>query len=850
MAAGLTHAVLGFASGLGTPLGYLITPLLLWAGVGLASLPVIIHLLSRRRVRKVEWAAMNWLMAAMKRHQRRLRMENWLLLLLRVAAIVILGLALARPVLQDSALAGLVANKRSVYLVLDTSYSVEAKQQARSVLERVKHEADLVLRSIGPDDAAAVVVTNDPEVDVSDGLAPHVLLGRSVGTEGATRVREAVAALHARDAAADWARTLDMVQEQMGDQDVNRSVIIVTDLQAKDWLQAPRERLADGELVAGDPALSGARLQKRLVSLLRRPAKVRIIDVGGTDRRDLAVLKVENRTGQEPFVGRPLQLAVDVANFGAQPVTGAMLEIRVDDGAQRRSIPVPPLAAADTGLRVPLPAVETVQVDLGRNTFDRPGAHAVQITVIPPREDPNADALGLSSTRWLALDVRDRIRVLAWSQTSQSEQDMDAEMYLRAIYEGLAPGDSGAAMDGGLPPIYSYAAANTPSEFLARLTGSERVDLVVLANIAPRDPAVLKALETYVASGGGLLVFTGDKVGPDDLNSAFFNASIQTNGAARGLLPFAVDRVEVRERGDGSDPTKGAFALDLEFQEDPHPLAAPFTNVRAEDWIKRYPPAIWGRTAFVEPEVGEGPTTTLPPGEPGAAPSAPPPGRVVLRFRDKRPAVVAGTFGEGRTVWVGTSIDNGWLARAGALFLPVFLEESALYLTRANASTRNVEVGGTLRARLPESATKVRVVPPGGGALSPTRTTPEGGDEVWARYEYAGASRSGLWQVTYQVPSTTGETRDDQLLYAVNPDAREGSLLAARERDVRDGIPPELDLAFLPSYGEVSVELEEAREGEITRYLLWALIALLLLESFLALKFGRRSVRSEEGPTA
>ena len=32
-------------------------------------------------------------------------------------------------------------------------------------------------------------------------------------------------------------------------------------------------------------------------------------------------------------------------------------------------------------------------------------------------------------------------------------------------------------------------------------------------------------------------------------------------------------------------------------------------------------------------------------------------------------------FGEGRTVWVGTSIDNGWLATS-VMFLPVFLEES------------------------------------------------------------------------------------------------------------------------------------------------------------------------------
>ena len=45
--------------------------------------------------------------------------------------------------------------------------------------------------------------------------------------------------------------------------------------------------------------------------------------------------------------GRPLHLAVTVANYGAQPVTGALLEVRVDDGALRKNYPVPPLPAAD-----------------------------------------------------------------------------------------------------------------------------------------------------------------------------------------------------------------------------------------------------------------------------------------------------------------------------------------------------------------------------------------------------------------------------------------------------------------------------------------------------------------------
>jgi len=837
-----------------TPTAYLITPGLLGLGIGLAAVPIVIHLLSRRRVRKVRWAAMNWLMAAMKRHQRRLRMENWLILLLRVTAIVILGLALARPVLQDSTFAGLVANKRSVYLVLDNSYSVEAKLQARSVLERMKYEADLVLKSIGADDAIAVIVTNDPEEDVSDGLDPHVLLGRSVGGEGPARARETVAALRARHAVANWAQTLDSVQGQMTDQDVNRNVIIVTDLQAKDWLQGRRERIA-GERVAGDTAgpAGGAdaagRMRKQLIRLLRRPAKVRIIDVGGTDRRDLAVMSVGNRTGQEPFVGRPLQLAVTVANYGARPVTGALLEVRIDDGARKQSYPVPPLPGADTGMRVPRPALETVQVNLGRGTFQRPGSHSIQFSVVPPREDPGADSLALSSKRWMALNVRRRIHVLAWSETSGTERDMDAELYLRAIYEGVDPGEGGTSLDEGLPPIYAYASANREGELLSRLQGRDPVDLVVLANVAPRDERVITALREFVAAGGGLLVFTGDRRKEDQLNAAFFSDDPETR-----LLPLAFERAQVRKRGDPTDDAEGAYMLDLSFQEEPHPLATPFTNVKADDWIKKYPPAIWGRTTFREPDAAaEEPTPTPSDGDGATNGGAAKPiraGRIVLRFRDGRAAVVSNRFGDGRTIWVGTSIDNGWLARAGALFLPVFLDEAALYLTRSDGAGRNLAVGGVLRSRLPAAASKVRIVPPGGGAVSPTRTTPERTDASRVRYEYDGVGRSGIWQLTYELPSADGDMQDARELFAVNPEAEEGSLLPASPGALRDGIPAELDLAFLPSYADVSSVLEEAREGEITRYLLWILIAVLLLESFLALKFGRRGTQQEEAPGA
>ena len=68
------------------------------------AVPIIIHLLNRRRFRPRRWAAMEFLLRAMKKNQRRLQLQNLLLLLVRLMVILLLVAAAARPVLRRSPL--------------------------------------------------------------------------------------------------------------------------------------------------------------------------------------------------------------------------------------------------------------------------------------------------------------------------------------------------------------------------------------------------------------------------------------------------------------------------------------------------------------------------------------------------------------------------------------------------------------------------------------------------------------------------------------------------------------------------------------------------------------------------
>ncbi|MDH3585436.1 MAG: BatA domain-containing protein, partial [Phycisphaerae bacterium] len=69
-------------------------PSLAVAGAVAISIPIIIHILSRRPRKPQPWAAMRFLLAAYRKHRVRTRLEQLLLLLVRCLILFLLGLAL------------------------------------------------------------------------------------------------------------------------------------------------------------------------------------------------------------------------------------------------------------------------------------------------------------------------------------------------------------------------------------------------------------------------------------------------------------------------------------------------------------------------------------------------------------------------------------------------------------------------------------------------------------------------------------------------------------------------------------------------------------------------------------
>src|SRR5438270_10998861 len=80
-----------------------LSPILLWF-LALSSVPIIIHLLNRRRFQRMDWAPRKYLKLTIKTNRRRLRIEQLILLIVRTLAIIVLICAIARPVLSATGL--------------------------------------------------------------------------------------------------------------------------------------------------------------------------------------------------------------------------------------------------------------------------------------------------------------------------------------------------------------------------------------------------------------------------------------------------------------------------------------------------------------------------------------------------------------------------------------------------------------------------------------------------------------------------------------------------------------------------------------------------------------------------
>ena len=135
-----------------------VNPMML-AGLGLASIPVVLHLVMRARPKQVEFPALRFIRQRRESNRRRMRLRHLLLLALRVAAIVLLVTALARPTIRPEGGGAGTQGPVAAVMIFDTAPRMGYRHENQSRLEVARELGFWVLDQLPLESRVAVLET-------------------------------------------------------------------------------------------------------------------------------------------------------------------------------------------------------------------------------------------------------------------------------------------------------------------------------------------------------------------------------------------------------------------------------------------------------------------------------------------------------------------------------------------------------------------------------------------------------------------------------------------------------------------------------------------------------------------
>lgn len=498
------------------------------AAAGLIAVPVLIHLLSRRRQREEPWAAMTFLLAAQRRSRRRLWIDEWLLLALRMLIVAMAGLAVARPALSRSALARAIGEPRNDrVIVLDDSLSMQARHEdGRTAFDVARDLALHLLNGLSEKDAVALIVTSGGGRAVID----RPTLDRGV-------VRRALEELRCTHETADVQGALTAAREVLRRGDAApdaQAAYVLTDAARTTW------RTRGAEETSAAPASRDSVAEA--FTALAGPSSRYVVNTGALRRGNLAITHVGS-TARWATAGAPLTVEAEIRGHDARPTaqTGVVWEL---NGVIVRRDALD--AWPDSGVR-------RVECTLRPQ---QPGAHAVTV-----RLDPPGDVLSADDARTWAFHVAADLPVLLVSGGTGGHGPRDEAFYLSlALSPRQALSDHAAPASLFAPRVVSDVAL--PAQIL------EDYRAVVLANVARPTPRDWARLARFVAGGGGLLVCLGDRVDTVAYNAAAGPGAV--DAPAGDLLPAALERAFIGDaQGSG---------VRLRIDDPTHAISAEFTG--------------------------------------------------------------------------------------------------------------------------------------------------------------------------------------------------------------------------------------------------------------------------------
>lgn len=337
-----------------------LNPLMLF-GLAAAAIPILLHLLNLRKLRTVDFSSLRFLRELQRTRIRRIRLRQWILLLLRTLLVLSLVLAFARPALRGS-LAGIGgSNGRSaIILLVDDSPSMGLRNAGGILLDQARAAARQIIALARPGDEVAVIPLSSFATADTGRITP----GQQEALARTDRIRP-TNTFTSYDGPVR--RALALLRSSAA---VNRELYLLTDLQASHFPVAQ-------PAPAADPAPPD---DARLFLVSFEP-----------DRRENSAVVTATVESRILAQNRPVTVRATVRNFGDRTLANSVVSLYIEGTrVAQRSVTIPPNGRATVDLTgVPR----------------RRGVLGCSVRI----ED---DLLDIDNRRWFSLAVPETVSVL------------------------------------------------------------------------------------------------------------------------------------------------------------------------------------------------------------------------------------------------------------------------------------------------------------------------------------------------------------------------------------------------------------------------------------------------------
>jgi hypothetical protein len=444
-------------------------------GLLAVSLPVAIHLLSKPRLRRVQWAAVRFLLASVQKNRRRVQMEDILLLILRALFVALLTVLFARPALLTDApprLGGLAA---PAAILLDNSESMGQSDGTQTRFEQAKTMINNLLDQVEPGSSSALYL-------VSDHVKPVI----AKPTQDFATVRRALAQAPLTDGGSDLypgiKTAVDVLKASTGK---HREIFVLTDSQTAAWRELDKIReLQDAN----------------------RDIAMHFLIVGDHGEDNVAVSGLQ-LAGAVAAVNQPLRCAVTVTNWSHAAVQNIPVKLAADND--------PP---EDEGMIDRIEPGASRIITLAAR-FRASGYHSLTASI-------PGDRLPADNQRSEALLVLDQVRTLVVEGAASADPTADDGFFLSHALVPVSPDQ--------LAQYYVKVTLAQAGELESSTLN--QYELVFLTNVPQLTPRGAQNLRQYVNQGGALVVFPGSATDPAYYNSeSNFSALLPAKlGAVQG----------------------------------------------------------------------------------------------------------------------------------------------------------------------------------------------------------------------------------------------------------------------------------------------------------------------------